>query len=123
MSYSNTPEGRAAHARADARYNSTSKGRARNVRAIRKYRATEEGRLKDRARQVIRNDIAAGRLVRPVVCDCGGLVEGCQVSPVQAHHEDHSKPRDVRWLSQFCHRLADAALLASQQEAELAVAA
>lgn len=50
------------------------------------------------AHQAINNAIKDGRLVAPEKCeDCGLL------TPLHGHHDDYSKPYDVRWLCQFCH--------------------
>jgi hypothetical protein len=50
------------------------------------------------ARKVVSNALATGRLFRGscvVGSDCAG--------PVQAHHDDYSKPLDVRWLCRKHH--------------------
>lgn len=66
-------------------------------------RRAESGGEKDIARWKLRAEVAAGRKVKPNQC------EGClQVFPlrrIQGHHEDYSKPFDVRWLCQKCHGL------------------
>lgn len=54
---------------------------------------------KYRARTAVNNAVRDGRLVRQ---PC----EGCGSRKVHAHHEDYSKPLDVRWLCAFCHGLA-----------------
>lgn len=46
--------------------------------------------------------LSAGRVVKPATC------EGCGKSPVghdvlDAHHDDYSRPLDVRWLCRSCH--------------------
>ncbi len=44
--------------------------------------------------------IKRGDLVNPGVC------EQCQSTAyVEGHHDDYSKPLDVRWLCKSCHRL------------------
>ncbi len=53
---------------------------------------------KARARQAIANAIAAGKIVKPDHCErCNQAVK------VQAHHDDYSKPFEVRWLCRPCH--------------------
>lgn len=52
---------------------------------------------KNRARQMASNAIRAGKLVRQP-CEACGLQEGAH-----AHHEDYSRPLDVRWLCGSCH--------------------
>lgn len=53
---------------------------------------------KHRARAKLARAVATGRLVRPEACEhCGGG------GPIEAHHEDYSKPLDVQWLCRSCH--------------------
>ena len=53
---------------------------------------------KMRAHQKLNNECAAGRVVRPDMCGkCGKLCKP------EAHHDDYSKPLDVRWLCTRCH--------------------
>jgi hypothetical protein len=43
--------------------------------------------------------LRTGRLVRPGACSA------CQTaSKVEAHHDDYSKPLDIRWLCRSCHK-------------------
>jgi len=61
---------------------------------------------KEQARAEVRRALRQGRLVRPEYCEeCGG--EGRPYkdgrSPIQAHHDDYSRPLDVRWLCRDCH--------------------
>jgi hypothetical protein len=48
---------------------------------------------KTRARRMVRYRVARGMIV-PQPCEVGGACFGI----VQAHHEDYSRPLDVRWL-------------------------
>lgn len=55
-------------------------------------------REKRKAHGVVRNAIRGGRLRRPKRCD------SCQkVRKVHAHHDDYSKPLEVKWLCAECH--------------------
>jgi hypothetical protein len=58
-----------------------------------------------RARLIVRNEVKTGRLasVGSLVCErCGGT------DKVQRHHDDHTKPLEVRVLCIGCHRKFDA---------------
>jgi hypothetical protein len=61
-----------------------------------------------------------GRLVRPDSCEqCGQKPPRNRLgrSSIQGHHDDYSKPLEVRWLCQPCHNRhhRDAAALSSAQ--------
>lgn len=44
-------------------------------------------------------EVKAGRIVRPERCEeCG------EAGPIHTHHDDYTKPLDVRWLCHRCHR-------------------
>lgn len=49
----------------------------------------------------------AARTAVSVAVRTGNLIpqpcESCSKTPTQAHHDDYSKPLDVRWLCQRCH--------------------
>lgn len=51
---------------------------------------------KFQARKLTSQAIASGRLMRQ---PC----EGCGATPADAHHDDYSRPLDVRWLCEACH--------------------
>lgn len=67
----------------------------------------EEARRKQRAREAVSRAVAAGRLVRQPCEKCGG-------SRVQAHHDDYSKPLDVRWLCPKDHNELHRMILAER---------
>lgn len=73
------------------------RSRARRIEAI---RATRKPRKKDpvkvKAVNAVNNAIIAGRLTR-LPC------EVCGDPQSQGHHEDYSKPLDVRWLCREHH--------------------
>jgi len=59
----------------------------------------------NRAMGAVRRAIQDGLLKRPTTCTaCGGL------GPIEAAHQDYSRPLDVRWLCRPCHRQWDAAV-------------
>lgn len=59
-------------------------------------RQVERHPVEEAARKAVRAAIAAGHLVRQ---PC----EVCAAEKVQAHHDDYSKPLDVRWLCRPHH--------------------
>lgn len=79
-----------------------------------KYRATPEGRAaakksgeaaykrypeKVTARHALVQAVKSGRVQKPEVCDnCGAS------GKIHGHHPDYSKPLDVMWLCNPCHR-------------------
>lgn len=65
-------------------------------------------RQKERVRRMAREAIKVGTLVRQPCERCGS-------STVQAHHDDYSKPLDVRWLCRKDHM----ALHREEREAKL----
>lgn len=50
-----------------------------------------------KARWLVRREIASGRMTR-LPC------EVCGTEPTEGHHDDYSKPLDVRWLCKKHHR-------------------
>jgi hypothetical protein len=80
------------------------------AKSKRDYRARHAGRLsretverhqadpeKFNARQAVHRAVKSGRLVRGPCEECGATEN------VQGHHDDYSKPLDVRWLCPTCH--------------------
>lgn len=56
---------------------------------------------RDKARRSYRYAIETGVLVRPDTCEMCG--EKPKVGKIQGHHEDYSKPLEVKWLCVRCH--------------------
>lgn len=78
--YARTPEGKAARKAANDTY--------RKRHAI-KYKANNK----------VNNALRDGKITKPTDCaDCGGELE------LHAHHDDYTKPLDVRWLCDPCHK-------------------
>lgn len=100
------------HRGAQKRY--AARTREQRRAAVRAWRQSPEGkawerarrkrdRVKIAARRAVSNAIKSGRLVRGE-CeqkgpDCRGKIEG--------HHDDHTKPLEVRWLCKHHHHEAD----------------
>lgn len=82
------------HAYEKARYQTSA--RKEYARAASKLHA-QRNPEKQKARTAVGNAIRDGRL-RRLPC------EVCGIEKTQAHHEDYSKPLDVRWLCFRCHR-------------------
>lgn len=60
----------------------------------------------DKAQNKLERAIQRGEITRPETCEeCGmkppPFTDGR--TPIQAHHDDYSKPLEVRWLCQRCH--------------------
>ncbi len=64
------------------------------LKALRQQRANHPDRCA--ARTALNNAVRDGRVVR-------GSCEVCGVPKAQAHHDDYSKPLDVRWLCKPHH--------------------
>lgn len=82
-------------AKQSAEYQKTERGKEVKRRAILKYR---KDKLKYVAKNDLNNAIKYGRIQKPRSCS------NCNVecSP-HGHHDDYSKPLDVRWLCAKCH--------------------
>ena len=68
-----------------------------NNRATAHYRATNS--IKRKAASAINNALVRGQIVRPSAC-----VVCSSNEKLNAHHDDYSKPMDVRWLCVPCHK-------------------
>lgn len=96
------------------KYARTEKGKvttnSRTYRMIDKYPERKSARVK------VRTAVRSGKLIKPTQC------EGCsQEKSLQGHHDDYSKPLDVKWLCDTCHkllhgRLVDKTLLEESKE-------
>lgn len=97
-----------------------------NAQRLREYRAkrAEQGNpyhagrpdkrrnYQRRAHKVLEEAVASGKVVKPDTCSqCGGFF-----NRLDAHHDDYSKPLEVRWLCRSCHLLHHAKLRRKQKE-------
>lgn len=93
---------------------------SRNHRKSDKGRATIQAYSKKRyqrtsdkslARAKLRQAVEKGLIVKPQVCEDCPRAYG-----IEGHHDDYSKPLEVRWLCKMCHlvthkRIKDTSLL------------
>jgi hypothetical protein len=109
--YLATPKGKAMAARSWAKYRASEKWRQANRQGQKRYSQTLNGKRnaikgvqkhnrahpdRYRARTAVSNALKSGLLARKPCEICG--------EPAQAHHEDYSRPLDVRWRC-FEHHL------------------
>lgn len=79
-----------------SKYHKHGKGKEIHLKANQDYRAKYP--LKYKAKTTVSNYLRDGKLFRPDNC------EKCNTKcKPQAHHDDYSKPIDVRWLCVRCH--------------------
>lgn len=86
--------------RVDARkiYSGTEAGKSAHSAA--KARWSESNKIKRGANTLVSRAIRKGELEKPDSCEeCGK--SNCRL---EGHHDDYSKPLDVRWLCSKCHR-------------------
>jgi ribosomal protein S27AE len=69
---------------------------SRRRERIYSQRYRENNTLKCRARYEVRKALRIGTLKKKPCEICGSL-------KTEAHHDDYSKPLDVRWLCKDCH--------------------
>lgn len=71
--------------------------------AVKRYQATRPSRwiepdpVKVKARAMVATRLRSGKILRR---PC----ERCASAKTQAHHDDYSRPLDIRWLCAKCHR-------------------
>lgn len=69
-------------------------------------KAREKYPEKFAAQKTLNEAVRSGRIVRPETCEaCGQKPPRNRLgrSSIQGHHDDYSKPLEVRWLCQPCH--------------------
>ena len=85
------------HRAYEAAYFQDPANRARRNALMRSYAAAHGTAEHHKARRKVRTAIESGRLQRLPCEQCGAV-------PAQAHHDDYSRPLDVRWLCPRHHR-------------------
>ena len=81
-------------------YSQTDAGKEAHAKACRKERANNPQAYK--AKTAVNNAVRDGRLDKPDSCSvCGDKHDW-----IHGHHDDYSKPLDVRWLCPPCHKEA-----------------
>lgn len=76
-------------------YAKTEKGKAARARASKAWR--QRNKLKVAAHSAVARALSSGLLIRQ---PC----EVCGATPAEAHHDDYTKPLDVRWLCDEHHK-------------------
>ena len=71
--------------------------RQRRAADMARYTKDPNLRIRHEARWKVRRAIASGKLLRQPCEKCGK-------EPAHGHHDDYSKPLDVRWLCSIHHR-------------------
>ncbi len=81
LEYANTPKGVAAHNRA-------------------KFKWSERNKKKRHVAIAVNNAVRDKKITKPDSCqECGKV--NCRI---EGHHDDYTKPMEVRWLCSTCHR-------------------
>lgn len=82
--------------------------KARAEERRRPPRSKKDSPEQQRARNLLGRAVRRGDVVRPEICeDCG------ERRKIHGHHDDYSRPLDVRWLCARCHGALHAALRAA----------
>ena len=73
-----------------------SRGSRCSAEALREYRAKYP--VKYKAHCALSNAVRDGRITKPMACeDCNSTFA------IHGHHDDYSKPLEIRWLCAKCH--------------------
>jgi len=91
-----------------ARNRNTDRFREMSRRQARLYAQRHPEKIK--ARNALTHALERGEIVRPLECgDCGNAPSPGRDgrTQIQAHHDDYSRPLEVRWLCRLCHAKLD----------------
>lgn len=85
---------------ASSKYQKTDSGKLARKKATTSYRGKYP--LKYSAHCLVNNALRDGKLTKPSICEeCKKLYEPKQI---HGHHCDYSKPLEVMWLCETCHK-------------------
>lgn len=94
--YSETKEAKERAKIREKSYKNSLVWRKRRLSATRKWE--KDNPIKFRALSILRNEVRSKRMIKPKKCsNC------CKKKLINAHHDDYSKPLEVRWLCNQCH--------------------
>lgn len=78
-------------------YAKSEQGKAAHKRACKAYQ--ERYPIKKAAHILLGNAVKNGKILRAEFCsECGSTEK------IEGHHDDYTKPLDVRWLCEKCHK-------------------
>jgi hypothetical protein len=77
-------------------YEKTNEGKTAHKKAMEAY--GKKYPYKSIAHNAVNNAVRDGKMVVPKNCESCGAIQ-----PLHGHHDDYSKPYEVRWICQFCH--------------------
>lgn len=102
----------AAHREERRQYRRQWEARNRTQRTAKEMEWRRNNPEKFTAQRALRRAVRIGEIVRPETCgQCGARGQ------IDAHHDDYSRPLDVRWLCKACHSREHAAEHARQYAA------
>lgn len=96
LKVSGTRMSREYHSAYDKEYKNRPEVRKRKREQFRERMKSESEQIKMKSRQITRNAIRRGELIKQ---PC----EVCGAEKVDAHHDDYDKPLDIRWLCRIHH--------------------
>ena len=81
-------------------YRLTEKGKEVRDKAVAKYKTNYP--IKYKANNAVNNAVRDNRLTKPNICECCNNTFTSK--QIHGHHTDYSKPLEVMWLCNDCHK-------------------
>lgn len=95
--YDKLRNGRSDRVEARREYTQSNAGKISKSKTISRYRSENPNKYK--AHNALNNAVRDGIIIKPLNCEC------CNDSNrLHGHHDDYSKPLEVRWLCAKCHK-------------------